>query len=50
MINQQELGTVMMRLGHLPTEVELKRMVAEVDQVTKSYRVIFFTATPPKKL
>ena len=24
----------MMRLGHLPTEAELKRMVAEVDQVT----------------
>ena len=23
----------MMRLGHLPTEAELKRMVAEVDQV-----------------
>ena len=25
----------MMRLGHLPTEEELKKMVAEVDQVDK---------------
>ena len=25
----------MMRLGHLPTEEELKKMVAEVDQVCK---------------
>ena len=26
---------MMMRLGHLPTEEELKKMVAEVDQVCK---------------
>ena len=30
---------MMMRLGHLPTEVELKRMVAEVDQVHRGLGV-----------